>query len=119
MALRWDQLEHEFNEFVLPQLRSLDDENDEDVLERADDIIAERQDAVYTEVTDGWKESADFTVNEGVLKKIDFSKFLRIVGDPEEETEEPAESVDDTETGDTEESVPETEETVQETETEE
>jgi len=41
MALRWDQLEHEFNEFVLPQLRSLDDENDEDVLERADDIIAD------------------------------------------------------------------------------
>ena len=38
MALRWNQLEYEFSEFVLPQLRGLDDE---DVLERADDIIAE------------------------------------------------------------------------------
>lgn len=38
MALRWNQLDYEFSEFVLPQLRGLDDE---DVLERADDIIAE------------------------------------------------------------------------------
>ena len=41
MALRWEQLEREYSEFVLSQLKGYDGENDQDVLERADDIIAE------------------------------------------------------------------------------
>lgn len=50
----------------------------------AEDIIAERQDALYDEVVEGYKATADFTVNENVLKKISFKKFLQIVSDEEE-----------------------------------
>ena len=56
-------------------------------------------------MVEGYKATADFTVNENVLKKISFKKFLQIVSDEEEsetgveETESAAgtESVSETE----------------------
>lgn len=81
-------------------------------------IISERQNELYNEVTDGYKDSAEITVNEKALKKISFKKFLQI---KQEDIEDEEESVDDTEeteyemTEDTEYEEPEEEE-VEETE---
>ena len=58
MALRWNQLEYEFSEFVLPQLRGLDDE---DVLERADDIIAEELEEL---------DLLSFLSDKGIVQKM-------------------------------------------------
>ncbi len=53
-----------------------------------EDIISERQADLYNEITQGYRDSADFVINEGVLKKISFKNFLNIVSDDEPEATE-------------------------------
>ena len=80
MMLRWEMLEHEFSEFVLPQLRGFDDE---DVLEMADDIIAEEleelnRDCKYcytsSEIAKPYGLSANdllsFLTDKGIVRKM-------------------------------------------------
>lgn len=75
-----------------------------------DTVISQRKSDLYNEVTEGYKDSADWTVNESVLKKISFKNFLSIV--QEESTEEV--SAETEEIAETEEAV-EIEETEEET----
>lgn len=72
-------------------------EEDENATE--DTILSQRQNDLYTEITDGYKDSADITVNDSVLKKISFKKFLQIKAetDEEENSVETTESVLETE----------------------
>ena len=73
-----------------------------------EDIVKERQADLYNEITQGYRDSADFVINENVLKKISFKNFLNIVSDEEPETTESvaetevAESVVETEAAGTE-----------------
>lgn len=57
----------------------LDSENDETAAESArQEIIQERQDNKYTEVTDGYREESDFELNEEQWEKVTFSTLFTV-----------------------------------------
>lgn len=63
----------------------LDSENDQEAAESArEDIISERQQAKYTEVTDAWKEESDFDLDEKAWAQVRFSDIFSTVSDEEE-----------------------------------
>lgn len=59
-----------------------------------EDIISERQADLYNEITQGYRDSADFVINESVLKKINFKNYLRIVSDEDTESVEETEGTE-------------------------
>lgn len=60
----------------------LDSENDEEAAETArEEIISERQQEKYTEVTDEWKEESDFDLNEDAWAKVKFSDMFSTAAD--------------------------------------
>lgn len=58
----------------------LDSENDEEAAASArNSIIQERQDAKYTEITDGFREESDFELNEEQWAKVTFSTLFTVI----------------------------------------
>lgn len=83
----------------------LDSETDEEATEEnRQSIIEERQEALYTEVLEGWQEEDGWTINEKKLAKIQFKNLFTQEKGTETETEagtEVKETVDGTEVGET------------------
>lgn len=70
----------------------LDSEFDEEATEqKKESIISTRKSEHYTEVTDGYKEEADWNVNEEVWKAVNFDELYTI------HQEESTETVEETE----------------------
>lgn len=62
----------------------LDLEDDQEAAESArEGIIEERQDAIFEEVTEGYKEASDFELNEEEWAKVTFSDMFTVVQDDE------------------------------------
>ncbi len=71
-----------------------------------EDIISERQSDLYNEVLQGWKDDAEWTLNDKVWDKVTFDNlFTTTVESTEEGDSNAAESVTDTESVDATESV--------------
>jgi foldase protein PrsA len=67
----------------------LDSETDEEATEQnRQNIIAERQDALYTETLESWQEEDGWTVDEKVLAKIQFTSAFTQKEETEDLTEE-------------------------------
>lgn len=66
----------------------LDSENDAEAAESArEKIISDRQEEKYTEVTDGWKEEADFELDEDAWAEVTFTDAFTSVTSTDEADE--------------------------------
>lgn len=63
----------------------LDSEHDEEASEDArNSIIEDRKEAKFSEVTEGWKEEADFELNEDAWAQVEFTGQFSVVQDEED-----------------------------------
>lgn len=79
--------------YYVLQMESMFDEEATET--RKDEIVSERRSDHYTEVTDGWREDTEITVNEDLLAQLDFDDTWQLVTE-ETETETAAETTDET-----------------------
>lgn len=103
--------------YYVLQMESMFDEEATET--RKDEIVSERRSDHYTEVTDGWREDTEITVNEDLLAQLDFDDTWQLVTE-ETETETAAETTAETSTETTDETSaePAESETAESTETE-
>lgn len=86
-----DVIETESAYYVL----RLDSEFDKEATEaKKEEIVQQRKSDLYTETVDGWKEKAEWTVNEEEWTKIQFIDHFSL---PQEDTTEAVEEIDVTE----------------------
>ncbi len=81
--------------YYVLQMESMFDEEATET--RKDEIVSERRSDHYTEVTDGWREDTEITVNEDLLAQLDFDDTWQLVTE-ETETETAAETTAETST---------------------
>ena len=81
--------------YYVLQMESMFDEEATET--RKDEIVSERRSDHYTEVTDGWREDTEITVNEDLLAQLDFDDTWQLVTE-ETETETTAETAAETST---------------------
>lgn len=79
--------------YYVLQMESMFDEEATET--RKDEIVSERRSDHYTEVTDGWREDTEITVNEDLLAQLDFDDTWQLVTE-ETETETTAETSTET-----------------------
>ncbi|MDY3917801.1 MAG: hypothetical protein SOZ59_02220 [Candidatus Limivivens sp.] len=79
-------IEAETGYYVLQMMTTFDEEATESQKET---IISERKSDLYTEVTDGWKESTEIKTEDKLLEKMDFTDTWQL---KETETESEAET---------------------------
>lgn len=79
--------------YYVLQMESMFDEEATET--RKDEIVSERRSDHYTEVTDGWREDTEITVNEDLLAQLDFDDTWQLVTE-ETETETTAETAAET-----------------------
>lgn len=73
-------------------------EFDKDATEtKKNEIISERQNELYSEVTDGWKEDVEIKVDEKVWDSIDFNKLSVSIVTKEEESSDDQTTTEDAE----------------------
>lgn len=80
--------------YYVLQMESMFDEEATET--RKDEIVSERRSDHYTEVTDGWREDTEITVNEDLLAQLDFDDTWQLVTEETETETTAAETTDET-----------------------